>query len=315
MTVSLALVRRLAFGSLLANIGIVITGGAVRLTGSGLGCPTWPRCTDDSWTSTAEMGIHGAVEFGNRLLTFVLSALAIGGLIAAWRLRPRQPRLLWPAAAVLLGVAIQGVIGGITVLTDLNPWIVGTHFMVSIVIIAIAYTFWRRAREHRPAAPVTSAPLRTLASVIIVATLVLLTVGTVVTGSGPHAGDANVDRNGLDPETLSHLHANLSYLLLGLAGAAWLAVRAVDVGQHARRAAGLLVAVIVAQGTVGLVQYYTGLPEVLVGLHLLGSCLTWVAALDLRYALGGRAGPTPAPEPSTGERAAAPEAPVAAGLR
>ena len=154
MVVTIALVRRLALASLVANVGIVLTGGAVRLTGSGLGCPTWPRCTDESWTATPEMGIHGVVEFGNRTLTFVLGAIAVAGLVAVWRLRPRPGGLVWPAAGVLVGIGAQGLIGGITVWTDLNPWIVAAHFLVSVGIITVAYVFWQRAGAVAVADPV-----------------------------------------------------------------------------------------------------------------------------------------------------------------
>jgi heme a synthase len=290
-----ALVRRLALASLLANVGIVLTGGAVRLTGSGLGCPTWPRCTDESWTATPEMGIHGAVEFGNRTLTFALGVIAIAGLLAALALRPRRRSLVWLAAAVLAGIAVQAVLGGITVLTDLNPWVVGAHFLVSIAIIAVAFTFWRRVDEpDGPAHPTVPRSLRTLVWLMVATTGALLAVGTVVTGSGPHAGDANVPRNDLDPEIISQVHADLAFLLLGLAIAAVLALRAVGAPAAAVRAAAALVAVIIAQGAVGLVQYFTGLPELLVWLHLLGSCLVWLAVLQVQHASRARA-PVAAP--------------------
>lgn len=288
MTISLALVRRLAFASLLANIGIVLTGGAVRLTGSGLGCPTWPRCTDASWTATTEMGLHGAVEFGNRLAGFVVGAIALAVLVAAWRLRPRHRSLRWLAAAVLAGVAVQGAIGGLSVRTELNPWVVSGHFLISMVIIAVAHTLWRGAHEpaerppERPAER-PAAPLRALAWLTLAVTAALLAAGTVVTGSGPHAGDADVARNALDPETVSQAHSQLAFLLLGLAAAGWFGLRAAG-APRAARAAAALVAVILAQGAVGVVQYYTGLPELLVWLHMLGSCLVWLAALELRYA-------------------------------
>ena len=298
MTVSRPLVRRLAFASLLANIGIVLTGGAVRLTGSGLGCPTWPRCTDESWTATSEMGLHGAIEYGNRTLTGVLGVIALAGLLATLALRPRRPVLVWLAAAVLAGIAAQGLIGGIIVWTDLNPSMVGGHFLVSMALIAVAYTLWRRVDEpDGPAQALVPGPLRTLAWLTAGVGVALLTVGTVVTGSGPHAGDPDVPRNGLDSERISQVHADLAFLLLGLAVAGWFALRAVAAPRPAVRAAGLLVAAILAQGTVGLVQYFAGLPELVVWLHLLGSCLVWVAVLHLLHTARVRT-PPPVPPPA-----------------
>jgi cytochrome c oxidase assembly protein subunit 15 len=299
---SAGLVQRLALASLLANIGIVLSGGAVRLTGSGLGCPTWPRCTDASWTATPEMGLHGVVEFGNRTLTAVLGVIAVAGLVAVLAQRPRRRSLVWLALGVLAGIAGQGLVGGVTVWTGLNPWIVGGHFLISMAIIAVAHTFWRRAAEPDvPALATVPAPLRALVWVIVATGAMLLAVGTVVTGSGPHAGDAEVARNGLDPQAISQVHADLSFLLLGLAVAAWFALRAVDAGPRSAsggprpvRAAGALVAVILGQGAVGLVQYTTGLPEVLVGLHLLGACLVWLAILHLQHSTRVRAAAGPA---------------------
>jgi heme a synthase len=286
VTVSPALVRRLALASLVANVGIVLTGGAVRLTESGLGCPTWPRCTDESWTATSEMGIHGIIEYGNRTLTGVLGVIALAGLVAALALRPRRRSLVWLAAAVLAGIAAQGVLGGIIVWTDLNPSLVGGHFLVSIALIATAYAFWRRVDEPDdvPVSATVPGPLRGLAWLIVAVTAALLTAGTVVTGSGPHAGDADVPRNGLDPERVSQVHADLAFLLLGLAVASWFALRAVNAPRPASRAGLWLVAAILGQGAVGLVQYFTGLPELLVWFHLLGSCLVWLAAVRQLYA-------------------------------
>jgi cytochrome c oxidase assembly protein subunit 15 len=307
VTVTPALVRRLALGSLIANVGIVLTGGAVRLTESGLGCPTWPRCTDESWTATPEMGMHGVIEYGNRTLTGVLGVIALATLLAALALRPRRRSLVWLAAAVLAGIAAQGAIGGIVVWTDLNPSLVGSHFLVSMALIATAYALWRRVDE--PDAPVRAtvpAPLRTLAWMIVAVAAGLLTVGTVVTGSGPHAGDADVPRNGLDPQQVSQAHADLAFLLLGLAVASWFALRAVGAPPPAGRAALGLVAVALGQGTIGLVQYFTDLPELLVWLHLLGSCLVWLAALHLLHATRVRAVAAAVPTQPASEAAALP---------
>ncbi|WP_407676802.1 COX15/CtaA family protein [Phytohabitans aurantiacus] len=270
---------RLALTSVVANVAIVVTGGAVRLTDSGLGCPTWPRCTDQSYTANQEMGIHGAIEFGNRLLGVVVVGVAIACLVGALRRRPRQRRLVWLSGAVVFGVFAQILIGGLTVLTTLNPWLVGVHFLGSMAVLIAAYAFWRALR-----APVTPeaipGPLRALGWVIVAVTTATITVGTWVTGSGPHAGDHGAARIDIDAETISQVHADLVFLLIGLSVAAWLALWGIG-AQRAAKAALVLVAVELAQGLIGLVQYFTGLPEILVGAHMLGASLVWLATLAL----------------------------------
>jgi cytochrome c oxidase assembly protein subunit 15 len=276
--------RRLAYASLVANIIIVVTGGAVRLTGSGLGCPTWPGCTDDSYVPTAAMGVHGVIEFGNRMITLIVALVAVLGVVSAWRQQPRRPRVTRLAVAVFLGIPAQGIVGGITVLTDLNPWVVGCHFLVSMAVIAAAYAFWRATGESdEPSLPAVPASLRTLAVLVAATSAVVLVAGTVVTGSGPHAGDEDARRTGLDPATVSQVHADLVVLLLGLAVATWFAMRAVGATLAAVRAA-WLVGIILAQGLVGVVQYVMGLPAVVVGLHMAGACAVWLATLSLLFA-------------------------------
>jgi cytochrome c oxidase assembly protein subunit 15 len=285
-----ALVRRLALASLTANVAIVVSGGAVRLTDSGLGCPTVPACTADSLVPTAELGVHGAIEFGNRMFTFVVGALALAAFLAAWHRRPRHRGLVRPAALVLVGIPAQAVVGAVTVLTDLNPWVVGCHFLVSMGVIAAGYALWRRAGAPAGAAAGAGARLRGLAWVLVAAAAAVLALGTVVTGSGPHAGDAAARRTGLDLETVAQLHTDAVFLLLGLTVAAWFAARAVA-APAAGRAAGILLAVVLGQGLIGAVQYLTDLPKLLVGAHLLGASLVWVATLGLLHATGVRAAP------------------------
>jgi cytochrome c oxidase assembly protein subunit 15 len=280
------LLRLTALASLVANIGIVVTGGAVRLTGSGLGCPTWPKCTEDSLTTTRAMGVHGAIEFGNRTLTFVVALLAIAGFVLAWVARRQgevgRSQMRWALWAAL-SIPAQAAWGGLTVLTDLNPWIVGLHFMVSIGIIWAAFGFWRSTVDGAVRDPVVG-ELRWLAGGVLAVVVGVLVIGTMVTGSGPHAGDESAKRNGLDPAQISQVHADLVFLLFGLAVAAWLALRAVR-ATYAARATLVLVAVLLAQGLIGFVQYFTDLPAVLVGLHMLGASLVWVAALRVWWAL------------------------------
>ncbi|MGN9808544.1 COX15/CtaA family protein [Micromonospora sp. BQ11] len=305
--VSTTLLRRLAYANIVANVAIVVTGGAVRLTASGLGCPTWPRCTDESYTTTPEMGVHGVIEFGNRLLTFAVGIIALVVLVAVLLHRPRRRGLLPLAVAVFLGIPAQAVLGGITVLTDLNPWVVGLHFLASMLVIAAAYALWRRVKDpDGPAVAVVPAPLRTLALITTAVSAAVLVIGTWVTGSGPHAGDHGAARNGLDPETISQVHADAVFLLVGLSVALVFAFRAVG-ATGAYRAALVLLAVELGQGVIGFVQYFTDLPAILVGAHMLGSCLVLLATLSVLWSTRER---RPAATPSAAEAAARTETSV-----
>ena len=263
--------RRLGWASLVANIGIVVTGGAVRLTASGLGCPTWPRCTDASFRAHGELGLHGAIEFGNRLLTFVLAAIAIATLVSAWQSRRRVLRR-W-AIVLAVGVPGQAVVGGITVLTDLNPWLVAVHLLLSLAMISVAVLYLWRIDRPPPERRGGPRGLTALAWSTYAVSWVVLYVGTVVTGSGPHAGDIDVPRNGLDPLQLSQLHADVVFLLVGLTLGLLLALTATGAGPGPRRAVAVLLGVELAQGLVGFVQYFTDLPEILVGIHILGAAV------------------------------------------
>lgn len=293
--VSGTLLSRLALASIIANVGIVVTGGAVRLTASGLGCPTWPRCTDDSYVTTPEMGIYGVIEFGNRMLTFAVGLIALATVLAVLAHRPRRPGLLALAVAVFLGIPAQAVIGGITVLTNLNPWVVGLHFLASMAVIAAAYALWRRIDEpDGPTVAVVPTPLRALARITTGVTVAVLVIGTWVTGSGPHAGDQGAARNGLDPESISQVHADGVFLLIGLSVALIFAFRAVG-AQRATRAAIVLVVVELSQGVIGFVQYFTHVPALLVGAHMLGSCVVLLAALSVQWSTRERRPNAPTP--------------------
>ena len=289
----------LAVANLVANIGIVVTGGAVRLTASGLGCPTWPRCTDRSYVPHGELGVHGVIEFGNRTLTFVLAAIAIAcwaaallALVRTWRGdRDWAPFVL--STVVALGVPAQAVVGGVTVLTDLNPWIVSFHLLVSLAMIGVCV--WLLDVLRGPAREAAAGGVRSLAWLVFAAGWAVLYLGTVVTGSGPHAGDLDSPRNGLDPVHVSQLHADVVFLFVGLTvGMVYAAPRA------ARRPVLVLLGVQLAQSLVGFVQFFTDLPIVLVGIHLLGAALvsaamSWVV---LRvHARGGAVDPAGSPPP------------------
>ncbi|HKE52224.1 MAG TPA: COX15/CtaA family protein, partial [Actinomycetes bacterium] len=248
--------RGWAIAALIANIGIIVTGGAVRLTESGLGCPTWPRCTDADYVVRPEAGLHGAIEFGNRMLTFVLGAVVVFTLIAAWRYRPARRSLRGYATALALGVPAQAVIGGMTVLTDLNPWVVALHLLCSMVLVGLAVALVRRVGEgDGPVQPVVARPLRTLAFGVLAVTVLVVYLGTMVTGSGPHSGDAEAARTGLDPEAVSQLHADAVMVLIGLTIGLLVGLRASGAPNRTVRAAGLLLAVELGQGLVGFTQY------------------------------------------------------------
>jgi cytochrome c oxidase assembly protein subunit 15 len=301
-----ATVSRLALANAIANGLIVVTGGLVRLTGSGLGCPTWPRCTDDSFVTTPEMAGHGLIEFGNRLLTFVLAAVAIATLVAVWRSPRRDLRLL--AAATFLGIPVQAALGGVTVLTGLNPWTVAAHFLISAVLVALATTLWLRSREPGVGQPLLRRPFVLLVWGIAATTAVVLAIGTVVTGSGPHSGDVPEDpdaaplRMGFDPELMSQLHADAVFLLLGLTIALLVALHATDSPGRVRRAARDLLVVQLAQGVVGYVQYFTDLPVALVLVHMLGAVLVTAFTARLVWSVRGPASEVVTPSSSRGHR-------------
>jgi cytochrome c oxidase assembly protein subunit 15 len=277
--------------NVVANGLIVVTGGLVRLTGSGLGCPTWPRCTDQSFVTTPELAAHGAIEFGNRLLTFVLTAAAVATLVVVWRSARRDLRRL--AVGSFLGIPAQALLGGITVLTELNPWTVAAHFLVSMVLVAVATTLWLRSREPGVGQPLLRRPLELLVLGIAAVTGVVLALGTVVTGAGPHSGDEDAaDRMAVDPAAVSQLHADIVFLLVGLTVALLVALHAVDSPGRLRRAARDLLVVQLGQGVVGFVQYFTDLPILLVLVHMLGAVLVTAFTARLVWAVRGALTPS-----------------------
>jgi heme a synthase len=294
--VSPAVVSRLALANAVANGAIVVTGGAVRLTGSGLGCPTWPRCTDESFVATPELAGHGVIEFGNRLLTFVLAAVAIATVVAVFRSTRRDLRGL--AVLAFLGIPAQALLGGVTVLTGLNPWTVAAHFLVSSVLVAVTTVLWLRSREPGVGQLLVRRPFALLVTGIGVATAAVLVLGTVVTGSGPHSGDPGAGRTGFDPELVSQLHADSVFLLLGLTVALLVALYATDSPGRLKRAARDLLVVQLAQGVVGYVQYFTDLPVALVLLHMLGAVLIAAFTARLVWAVRGPATDRPVDAPA-----------------
>lgn len=271
-----ARLRAYAWASLASQILIVVTGGLVRLTGSGLGCPTWPKCTDESFVSVPEMGIHGLIEFGNRLLTFVLVIIA-GLTFIVIRRTSKSLRygLTWPAVLLVLGIVAQALLGGVTVLTGLNSWVVGAHFLVSGILISIASVLvWRvYLPKHEP----ISYKAVLLAWPIVIVGWATVIVGVVVTGAGPHAGDAATPRNGFDLETWQHYHSWPAYVMTALTLVAlvlvWRSLADNHLQNPAVKSLGLLLVVAILQAVLGVIQSNTGVPALLAGVHMLGASL------------------------------------------
>ena len=260
---------------LVFQTGIVLTGATVRITGSGLGCPTWPECTYGSYVPVAgqaEGAFHAWIEFGNRLLTFLLLFAAIAVVIYAIRKARRD--LLWRALLQVLGIFGQGVIGGITVLTDLNPLAVASHFILSIFLIAGAVSIVARGRTPLISIRPTELKVKVLARAQVLLTFVVIVIGTLVTGSGPHAGDLDAPRLNLDERAISWLHADAVIALLGVSLA--LLVLS-EISPETKRRIKIFFAVTLVQGSIGYLQYVLGLPELLVIIHVLGSTLVWIA--------------------------------------
>ncbi|KQZ84374.1 cytochrome oxidase assembly protein [Microbacterium sp. Root166] len=259
----------MAWATLVVQIGIVGTGGLVRLTGSGLGCPTWPQCTPGSFVNTPEMGIHGVIEFGNRLLTFVLVAVAILMFLFVVRMRRERGDLFWLSLAIGLYVPLQAIIGGITVLTNLNPYVVGLHYFASVLLVALSAVLVARVYAT-PGPRVAAVPRWYALTTHVTSAFVLLTVvvGILVTGSGPHAGDHGAARNGLNAEFMQHVHSWPAYITFALTIVLVAGALRTPPALRLRLWTGLLLAVELLQIAVGLWQANTGLPIGLVNIHM-----------------------------------------------
>ena len=273
--------RRGIYGLLLfLQAALILTGGAVRLTGSGLGCPTWPECTPGSYTpvpNQAEGALHAWIEFGNRLLTFGLVAISLVVLAHVLITKRRDLRLL--AAGQLLGILGQGVLGGITVLTDLHPLPVASHLLLSIILVAAATSLYDRREAPVEKIRQTDKLVALLSKSHIALSFIVIVIGTLVTGSGPHAGDAQARRFGFDIRTVAILHADAVIALFGLTLALAVALRT---NKIILKKIYIFTLIALAQGAIGYIQYFTGIPEILVAAHLLGATLVWIAAWRIR---------------------------------
>ena len=276
--------RRAIYGLLLfLQAGLILTGGAVRLTGSGLGCPTWPECTPGSYTpvpNQAEGALHAWIEFGNRLLTFGLVAISL--IVLAHVLITKRHDLRVLAVGQLLGILGQGVLGGITVLTDLHPLPVAGHLLLSIILVAAATSLYDRREAPVEKIKQSDKLISLLSKSHIAISFIVIVLGTLVTGSGPHAGDAQARRFGFDIRSVAILHADAVIALFGLTLALAVALRTNKV---ILKKIYIFALIALAQGAIGYIQYFTGIPEILVAAHLLGATLVWIAAWRIRLAL------------------------------
>jgi cytochrome c oxidase assembly protein subunit 15 len=292
-----ATMRLWALAAVVVNAGIAVTGAAVRLTGSGLGCPTWPRCTPDSFVPAphdTHSPVNMAIEFGNRLLTFLVLAVAIGCLVAAVRLaRPGHGEgrrvLVGLAALQPIGVVAQALWGGLVVRSVLNPVTVSVHFLLSVGMIAAAFALYARSGEgDAPPHRLVHRDIRTLGFFLTAAVFVLITVGVVVTGTGPHSGDQAASRFDFDIESVVRLHTDVVWIVVGLTFALLFSLHVTDSPGRARRGALVLLGVELAQGVIGYVQYFLAVPAFIVGLHVLGATLVWIATLRVVFLMRSR---------------------------
>ena len=260
---------------LVFQTGIVLTGGVVRLTGSGLGCPTWPECTEDSYTPVEGQieGFKSWIEFGNRLLTFALVIACILSILAVLVSKRKDLRLL--VLGQLAGIFGQAVLGGITVLTDLHPLPVAGHFILSVILIAGAQSLLTKARAPLIRKKLETNTLHLLARSHVLLTFLVIIIGTVVTGSGPHAGDVAAPRFNFDVRTVAWLHADLVIALLGISLAYFIYG---STPMTSKRLLKFFFLAAIFQGSIGYIQYFLGLPEVIVAAHMLGSTLVWICA-------------------------------------
>jgi heme a synthase len=288
--------RRWALGGVITSALIILTGAAVRLSQSGLGCPDWPDCTKTSLAASGTTGdplIHRWVEFGNRLVTVAIFVIALGVFVAAWRYRGRDGRrrrdLVWLAAAQPGAIVAQAVLGGLVVITKLNPALVSVHFLASVALVAATVALYIRCQEGtgqpRPLVPLL---VRRAALGVVGTVALMLAAGTIVTGTGPLAGAPNVARYDLPLEGVTQLHADIGWLLAGLMVALLLGLHLTAAPRRAVRLGWLLLALIGLQGVIGYAQYFSGLPAGLVWVHVAGSIAIWITALLLPYSLRDR---------------------------
>jgi cytochrome c oxidase assembly protein subunit 15 len=272
--------KRLLYANLIAQSGIIVTGAIVRLTGSGLGCPTWPQCAEGSFTPTAAQaeGFHKWIEFGNRLLTFVLAAIAISVLIYGIKKFRNNRALLLLSIAPLAGTVFQAVLGGITVLTQLNPFTVMAHFLVSILLVALAVALIWKAENPQATIAANSLPPsgHYLVQTMFGVGLLVIILGTITTGSGPHSGDTEAARFNLDVRSMAWLHADAVWLFMGLLIGSLVLAKVVKASSVLIKNLQIVLIISLIQGLVGYSQWFSGLPWALVAVHVALAVILWI---------------------------------------
>ena len=272
--------RRISLANLIAQSLIILTGAIVRLTGSGLGCPTWPNCAPGSLIPVAEQveGFHQYIEFGNRLLTFAVLAISIALFVVALMRKKRQI-ILW-ASLPLIGTLLQAVLGGITVLTGLNPFTVMAHFLLSIILVAISvkiFAYFSEKTYQYKLPKIVDIYLQILTLI----GFIVIVLGTITTGSGPHSGDEIAARFNLDVREVAWLHADSVLLFVGLVIGLQVITRLDKDLFYLQRNAKILLAICVIQGFIGYVQWFSSVPWILVSVHVAGAVITWITLVNL----------------------------------
>jgi cytochrome c oxidase assembly protein subunit 15 len=285
--------KHVAHATLAAFALVIVTGGAVRLTGSGLGCPDWPTCYQHGLT--AAMGFHPMVEFVNRCLTIAVTVLSAFALVCAIRREPRRDDLVWLAAGEVIGIVAQIIMGGLVVLFKLNPYLVMAHFLLSMALVGLAVVLWHRAgipdegaRTH--AHPVVGVDLVWLGRLLVCTVAVVITAGTAVTGAGPHAGDpsAGVRRIPVAFRDVAELHSTLALFLIGMTLATLFALHAARAPLRVQKRGQWLLEVMVVQATIGFTQYFLHDNPLVVGIHMAGATAVWISAVLLYLSLFDR---------------------------
>lgn len=288
--------RRITLLALLAQVFITISGAAVRLTGSGLGCSDWPKCEENQLVAPLEY--HAMIEFLNRTVTGLVSIAVILAVLGSLIRSPRRRDLTWLSLGLVAGVIGQIILGGLTVLFELQPPFVIAHFLVSMVLIWNAFVLHERSNyAQSPALPVVPRRVRVLGRLIVIVAAFTLFTGTIVTGTGPHGGDETVPRLSFDIGSVARLHSVTVWVFLALTIATLFVLHRSGAPLNVDRRAKYLVAAIVVQGLIGYVQYFNGVPPGLVIIHILGSVIVWISALAFDLSLVARPVETDLTEP------------------